>query len=136
MYHYDDIDKLEGCTLQDVRLGPNREWLEFCVNDGRVMRMWHEENCCESVTLEDINGDVEDLIGEPILFAEERILDDEMPMDITVSDAAYHEEESYTWTFYRIGTIKGTVVLRWYGSSNGYYSESVDCAWFKEDDDE
>ena len=35
------------------------------------------------------------------------------------------DADSGTWTFYRIQTDKGVAVLRWLGTSNGYYGESV-----------
>lgn len=60
---------------------------------------------------------MKDLIGTPVLDAYKSSGDDG-PLN--------EYEESYTWTFYSISTIKGSVQLRWYGSSNGYYSEDVD----------
>ena len=82
--------------------------------------MAHCQDCCESVQIEDICGDLQDLMGSPIISAEESC-SNKNPEDIKLPDYQY----SFTWTFYRIATAKGLVVIRWYGESNGYYSEEV-----------
>lgn len=85
--------------------------------DGARFTFAHSQDCCEHVRIEDIVGDLQDLVGEPLLIAEE------------VSNADGPEPEyadSYTWTFYKFATRKGYVDVRWLGESNGYYSESVD----------
>jgi hypothetical protein len=92
------------------------EQIEFTTLDGRRFLLYHEQECCESVNIEDIEGELDWLVGSPILMAEESSSNSE--------DDEYGE--SITWTFYRISTIRGSVVIRWHGVSNGYYSESVD----------
>jgi hypothetical protein len=79
---------------------------------------FHYQDCCESVSIEDIVGDLQDLVGEPLLIAEE--VSGETPMDFNEMD-----HESVTWTFYKFATRKGYVDVRWLGESNGYYSEGV-----------
>lgn len=70
----------------------------------------------------DIVGDIEDLIGSPILLAEEITHDNINPNGVDVPK----NQDSFTWTFYKLSTIKGSVTIRWYGKSNGcYYSEEV-----------
>ena len=70
----------------------------------------------------DIVGELDDLIGEPILLAEEISNESGInPSGVTIPES----QESFTWTFYKLGTIKGCVTISWYGESNGYYNESV-----------
>lgn len=99
----------------------------FTCKDGTVYHMLHDQECCEVVTLEDICGDISDLIGSPITMSEEISSRVEPPKEDTYWDG---NSDEYTWTFYKFATNKGYVTLRWYGTSNGYYSERV--GFFKE----
>jgi len=85
---------------------------------------FHGQDCCETVSINDIVGDLSDLVGEPLLVADE--VSGETPVGF---DDEYHE--SVTWTFYKFATRKGYVDVRWLGESNGYYSESVDLGYKK-----
>jgi len=79
-------------------------------------KMYHSQSCCENVVILDVCGDLEDLIGTQIVVAEER----------TNCQNDLKDHDSVTWTFYTIRTVKGTIDIIWKGTSNGYYSESVD----------
>jgi hypothetical protein len=115
-----DIKELIGKTLIGIDKSKFDDELIFHCQSGEVYKFYHPQDCCEAVYIEDICGDLEDLIGNPILIAEE-ISSDENP------DGVIKEyQDSFTWTFYKFATIKGYVDIRWYGESNGYYSESVD----------
>ena len=111
-----DFETLAGKTITSVEgLEKGSEKIIFKTSDGKTYKMYHEQECCESVSVEDVCGDIENIIGTPVLFAKESSCGGENNWD-----------ESYTWTFYKIGTVKGWVDIRWYGESNGYYSEKVD----------
>ena len=117
MSYYDNyckVDVLKGKTLSSLK--NEGDELIFTTTDGETYRMYHEQDCCEHVRIEDIIGNLEDLVGSEILIAEE--VEGESPAD-------FEAYESYTWTFYKFATRKGYVDLRWLGESNGYYSEGV-----------
>ncbi len=116
------IAELLGKTLTKVEGAVGEEQLIFTVDDGTAYVMHHRQDCSESVSIEDICGNLADLVGSPIIQAEESS-SQEWPEGVPKADYDYG---SFTWTFYRISTAKGLVVIRWYGSSNGYYSESVE----------
>ena len=98
---------------------------------GRKFKLHHRQDCCESVSVDDIVGDVTDLIGAMIYHAEEVNHDDcGMPAPSDDETGCYSEHE--TWTFYKLLTSKGWVEFRWHGSSNGFYSESVDFAIYEQ----
>ena len=112
---------LLGKTLTTVKGEVGGETVDFETDTGERFRLYHSQDCCESVEVDDICGDLSDLVGTPILLAEEAESED-------VPEGASKCGDSNTWTFYKLRTIKGSVDIRFHGSSNGYYSESVDFA--------
>jgi len=118
--NYLDVNILENKVITNI--DHDSEQMTFTCDDGKKYMMYHRQDCCESVSIEDIVGDINDLLNTPILKAEE-VTSDENPSN---TDKSEDYQESFTWTYYKFATIKGYVDIRWYGESNGYYSESVD----------
>lgn len=118
-----NFEDLKGKTIERIygyNLGSDR--ITINTTDGATYYMYHSQDCCELVYVEDVCGDILDIIGSEILLAEEVISCDENPEGVQAPE----DQDSFTWTFYKLATIKGSVTIRWYGESNGFYSESVD----------
>ncbi|MNJ49131.1 hypothetical protein D3C77_443480 [compost metagenome] len=119
MVEYSEIKQFIGKTLVSAIQGKDQydqeDEIIFEFSDGSKYKMYHYQSCCESVTIEDIDGDLSDIVGFPLTTAEEAYCG---------SDPG--DDDSHTWSFYRLGTERAMIVIRWYGTSNGYYSESVD----------
>lgn len=119
-----DFSILQGMTLTNIEIGEYMTDLTFTTSEGRRFRMCHHSECCEQVSIEDINGDIADLIDTPILLAEKATND--KPPEGYPEEKVSGFDDCYLWTFYKLRTIKGSVDIRWFGQSNGYYSVGVD----------
>ena len=82
--------------------------------DDCVYAFYHEQDCCESVLLTQVDGISDKIIGSRIVIAE------------VVTDEKDTEYGHITWSFYKIGTNKGMIDFRFQGESDGGYSEIVD----------
>lgn len=112
----DDLNKMVGCVIKSIdRIGDCK--LVLHSEDNTKFVFDHYQDCCEKVYIEDICGDLNDLIGTPIVEAYETSSNTRSP----------------TYTFYHFLTNKGSVTVRWCGESNGYYSEKVDFSIVKEE---
>jgi (p)ppGpp synthase/HD superfamily hydrolase len=116
-YERAKLSELKRKVLNKISVNEHEGEIKFFCEDGTEYLMYHSQECCENVSIEEIIGNIEDLIGSPIIMAEESTNSD---------NPKEHSDESFTWTFYKFSTVKGYVTIRWYGESNGYYSESVD----------
>lgn len=103
------MDFLLGKTF--ISVFKTDDSLVLVEENGDFIWMAHIQSCCENVYLDEVVGDLSDLVGSPILKSEETI--------------SVKERLDQTWSFYKLATIKGYVDLRWVGSSNGCYSETI-----------
>lgn len=85
----------------------------FQLSNGKKLCMSDFGEIRSSVYIEEIYGDIDDIIDSEILLAE----------CVTQSDKKYT-----LWTFYKLSTINGSITLRWCGEAdNGYYSVRTFC---------
>ena len=114
-YQFEDLKGKIIKAIEGGEVGDDR--IVFYMSDGEKYRLIYHQDCCASCSIEDVCGDLYDLIGNELIVAEEVCNVDTEP--------AEKFPDSYTWTYYKLDTIKGGVVIRYYGSSNGYYSEEA-----------
>ena len=109
-----------GLTMETVENDSANDALIFKSACGKTFTFRHHQDCCENVYIESIDGDLSDLVGEPICRAEEVDNDgaDSKRQDVD-------DDHVTQWTFYKFESPKGSVTVRWCGTSNGYYSTSV-----------
>ena len=122
MYWDKDVElkTIVGKKIVEIKgLEKNSDEVRIFTEDGNEYLFYHSQSCCESVDLNDFEGDANDLKGALIISAEEVEGEAEDP----------EHADCFTWTFYKIETNKGGLWMRWLGESNGCYSESVDFVW-------
>lgn len=108
---YDKVIDHKTVNLEENTNLVNKFVLE---NDEFRFTLEHSQDCCEEVSIESVVGDIEDLLNSPILEAE----------SVSRERDVWFGDERYT--FYKFSTLKGSVVLRWLGMSNGCYGIEVD----------
>ena len=113
-----EISDLIGKTLTAITVHDNEE-IRFQCADGTEYQMYHDQGCCEHVSIDDIDGDIQRLVGQEVIIADERWSCENPPN-------GYDAGDSFTWTFYTLRTNLDSVTIRWFGTSSGYYSEAVD----------
>lgn len=121
-----NFEELEGKILKEISGTPGDTEMFFTLTNDEQYVLYNDEASAGNdvqVTINDICGNINDLIGSPILLAEEVTSKNKNPESVEVPDSQYIY---YTWTFYKLSTIKGSITIRWYGESNGHYSETVD----------
>ena len=130
MVSHGDVGYWENeCTLS-VMLGKTLAKVEnldgdrvlFTLDDGSQFNAYHLQDCCEDVNVHSIVGNLDDIIGVPLITVETSTFKNCTPSELS---AECVEEESFTWTLHTLATERGRVVIRWLGTSNGYYGESV-----------
>ena len=125
---YVNFEQFKGKVFKSIEVSEDNAAILFEDTKGDRYLMYHQQDCCESVYIEDICGDLQSLVGYEIIQAEEICNEDRDKLDEC--------DDSYTWTYYKLATSNGYVTIRWYGTSNGYYSENVDLIKVDDDDSE
>ena len=115
-----EIKELTGLIVADIDIADDE--LRITTKCGRQFQFYHYQDCCEYVRIVDTKGDMNILKGQKLVKVSMNAYEED-PEDIEGLDIGH--DESRTWTDITFATDGDTVISRWVGESNGYYSESV-----------
>jgi len=113
-----EFSALVGEVLDSVDIDKKENQILLTTRSGRRFLVYHEQDCCESVAISGQDGSFDKLIGKPIVEARDIAVD--------TSEEAIDSSQTTTTLVFRVDDQ--TVISRWIGDSNGYYSESVEIA--------
>jgi len=106
-----------GQVIKRIIIGEDKSFILFFMINGDVWEMYHDQNCCEVVEIDDIEGEIQKLRNSYLTQAEKVTERGLQPKG--------DERDEGTWTFYKLATEKEYVTIKWFGLSNGWYSEEV-----------
>jgi len=109
-----EIEVLVGEVLTHIDTDEKNNEIMLTTESGKIIKIFHDQDCCETVAIEDTEGEWHKLVGKVIVEASK---------DEKQGECDYG---SITETTLKFRVDDATVISRWIGESNGYYSESVD----------
>lgn len=111
---FDESGELGGCgVITKIDVDKDTPTITLAFDDGSVFELYHEQYCCEDVTLDQM--DIDDLmqaVGDG-------------PATLVFRVTRSNGGESFTHTFVDVATKTHTATVAFKGTSNGYYSETV-----------
>lgn len=118
------VKSMVGSVVKSIDIDESNDDCLITLEDGRQFKIEHSQDCCEKVRFYDAKGNVHSLVGKKLTdVTEDYGLSQEDEDGRKAEDEAY---DSYTWSVYKFQTDNDTVILRWFGESNGYYCETTD----------
>ena len=114
--------------LTFIDIDEERNEILLTTETGNVILIHHNQDCCESVIIESIDGEAKRLIGGFVdLTIEVEEGEGEVEYECERPEASDRKlYEHWTRTTLTFTANNETLISRWVGESNGYYSESVD----------
>lgn len=97
------------------------EEVRIVLADGRNVRLYHCQDCCESVEIAQIDGDLQRLVGHE-LQAAYMTYEEKDPAGMDWCDRL---DVCLAHNFLHLRSHAGDVCVRWDGWQSGYYSDSI-----------
>lgn len=106
------VKELIGKTITDVAIMDqlDEDRVKLCCSDGSKYIMGHTQQHSESVYLEEVEGNIFDILNSPVIDAREDVSND------------WVGHSGHIYTTYIIATNNGAVVFKWAGT------EDEDCS--------